>query len=373
MKIGIITDSIDYRAEGIGRFIRDFCASILPIAKNNQIRVDLIHEKDVADPLYSHEYFGSKIVHSLPFIGGREFRKFYQLSKYLKREQYDVVHDMANVGPFFSSGVSKNIQTVFDLTPVLYPSFHPFASFIRTKIGFPLIKKNVHKFIAISQATKRDIVENYEIPDSNVEVIYPGLSSIMKRSIDKARESTTLESEEYALFVGTIEPRKNILGLLEIYSLIKKTKKNLKLIIIGKLGWKYSKIIQAIKSSKYAADIKLLVNVGDDALGRYYIHASIFLYPSLYEGFGLPLLEALYAKIPIVASNSGSIPEIITNPLYLSEPTDYYQFAEKAVGILDHKGIFTKELSALYSSLSRFSWEKNAQKTLQIYQSISND
>ncbi|XOU94763.1 MAG: glycosyltransferase family 4 protein [Candidatus Kerfeldbacteria bacterium] len=367
MKIGIITDSIDYNAQGIGRVIKDFCyhLSETKFAKYNEIV--LIHEKNNNDEIYSLPNFKELIVPSKQIPFGREIRKISTLPSEIRKGNFDVIHDLANVGPFVNSVNAKMIQTVHDLTPVIFPSCHPFPSVYRTKIGMSLIKKNVDHYITVSNSTARDLHKLYKINFNKITTIYSSVSIRMQKFIKEQKNSINPINDKYILFVGTIEPRKNILGLLDIYEEVRKKNSEIKLIIAGKLGWKYDKIINKIKNHKYKEDIMWISDASDTKLAQLYNHAKLLLYPSFYEGFGLPVLEAIYAGVPVLASDNSSLPELVGFDDLLIDANNISEFSEKTTQIINDESLRLKTIEKLKSRLPLFSWEKNIRQTVEIY------
>ncbi|MDP2683934.1 MAG: glycosyltransferase family 1 protein [bacterium] len=368
MKIGIITDSIDYNAQGIGRVIKDFCyhLSETQFAKDNEIV--LIHEKSNNNKIYTLANINELIVASYQVPFGREIRKIITLPNKIRRGDYDVIHDLANVGPFTNKINARAIQTVYDLTPVLFPTYHPYASVYRSKLGMKLIKNNVDHYITISRATANDLISMYKINSNKITTIYPALSPKITKLIDNQKNSKNPINCDYILFVGTIEPRKNISGLLEIFQKIKNKNNSIKLVIVGGLGWKYKNDLVILNYHIKEGNVVWFQDASDKKLAQLYNHAKLFIYPTFYEGFGLPVLEAIYAGLPVLASNISSLPEIIEDNNLLISLEDGDEFVNKSLEIIGSNSLTNKIVIKLKKRLKLFSWENNIKQTSEIYQ-----
>ena len=190
-------------------------------------------------------------------------------------------------------------MTVHDLTPIMFPKWQP----VRARMYFRGILKHrfrfVDRFIAVSRSTKSDLMQFFNIPETKIDVVYEGVSGKFKPS-EKARKN-------FILSVGTLEPRKNMARLIEAYVALREEGKiEDKLILVGKKGWLFNSIMDL--PERFKQDIIFKGYVPEDELVQLYQAARLFVYPSMYEGFGLPVLEAMGCGCPVITSNISSMP-----------------------------------------------------------------
>jgi len=371
MKIGLITDSIDMGAPGISRYIRNLVSEMV---QQNQKNVNsyqffLIHEKKIKDKFYNLEGVKEILVKTPRIPLGRELRKLFILKNNLKKYNLDIVHDLAQVGPFMFDNSFKKFETIYDLTPVKFPQFHPMASYYRTKIGIPLIKNKVDQFITISENTKQDLIELYDIKPEKVKTIYLAADDIFKKNYnkDKSELNELGINDKFLLFVGTIEPRKNVKGLLSAFNIIKEQIENIQLVIVGKEGWKSYDVISILNNNNNIIWLKAL---SDDKLCMLYNNASLMIFPTFYEGFGLPVLEAMTCGCPVVVSNIPVMHEVVGGAGLLFEPSDHTSIAKQTINILKDDSLRRDLIQKGLNQSKKFSWDKCAKETLTLYNNI---
>ncbi len=275
---------------------------------------------------------------------------------------------------FLATPVSKKcrkITTFHDLSFLHYPEFFSLRKKYWHFIQRPKKQaKESDRIIAISESTKKDLVNFYKVPESKIKVIYSGVSQSMTllekndKKLKSVKEKYSL-FDEFILYLGTIEPRKNIVGIIKAFEGIRE-KKRIKLVLAGALGWLYEDILKEIKSSKFAEDIIFLGFVDDkDKVGLYNL-ASVFVYPSFFEGFGFPPLEAMACGTPVVTSNCSSLPEVVGDAALMVDPYKPSEIAD-AIWILledDKLRNLYKEKGILRAK--KFSWERTGKKTLDL-------
>lgn len=249
----------------------------------------------------------------------------------------------------------KSIGVVYDLTPILYHKLHQPKTTQLEKVRLERLSK-ADLIISISENTKKDFLKLW--PDSKVEVIYPGVSE--KFTLGKY----DLKSE-YFLSVSTLEPRKNLVNLINAYI---KSNSSKKLVLVGGIGWKSQEILTLIEKNK--DKIKHLGFVSDEELNSLYKYAFCFIYPSYYEGFGIPVLEALSCGIPVICANTSSLPEVGGDAVIYIDPNNLEEMTNAIIKI--EKDIsLRKELSKKgLMQAKKFSWEKSAKKLISLYQNL---
>jgi glycosyltransferase involved in cell wall biosynthesis len=177
--------------------------------------------------------------------------------------------------------------------------------------------------------------------------------------------------ERYILFVGNIEPRKNLEGLIRAFSILKhRYPEPVKLVIAGQKGWKYGPVYRAAHELQLDNDIIFTGYISAEHLPAVYSMADIFVYPSLYEGFGLPLLEAMACEVPVIISNAGALPEIANEAALQLPANNIAVLAESMLQLLSDSGLRKQYIARGLARAKQFSWENTARETLNIYNSL---
>ena len=237
----------------------------------------------------------------------------------------------------------KFVLTIHDLAIKKLKVVGSLKNTIIQKIFLKKSLKNADKVIAISQATKNDIIELFKINEKKIDVIYNG-TNISKNDTELKEETKKeienkfgIENIPYLFFISTIEPRKNIDTLIRAFEYIReKEDTKLKLIIAGGFGWKYQSILDLIESSKYKDDIVMPGYISSEEKKYLFDNAKCFVYPSLYEGFGLPVLEAMLNKTLVVTSDVSSLPEVGGDvAFYYSDVLNYQNLAEAIIKVIN--------------------------------------
>jgi len=227
--------------------------------------------------------------------------------------------------------------------------------------------------IAVSESTRRDLLAHLKVEPERVYVVYGGVAERFRpASLAKIQEVRARYHlpERFILTVGTIEPRKNYLRLLEAYRRLLDQGYNEGLVIVGKLGWRYKTFFQRLRELNLEQSVTLLGFVADDDLPALYSAAEIFVYPSLYEGFGLPPLEAMACGIPVVASNTSSLPEVVGDAGLLVSPYETAALAAALKKLLDDASLRAALRARGFRQAAKFRWETAARCTLEVYKEV---
>ena len=231
-------------------------------------------------------------------------------------------------------------------------------------IAVPRMAKLSEHIIAVSENSKNDIIDICKVDESKISVIYNGVANDFQL---KKKEPPKL-NYDYLLYVGTVDyPGKNLYNSIlafEIY--IKESNSDVKFVICGIPGKGFEKVNGLINNSNYRDHIKYLGYVKDKDLFNYYEYAKGFVFISYYEGFGLPVIEAMKFGIPVITSNRSSLPEIAGDAAIICDPDNIDEICSAYKKILEDSNIRTKLINKGYSNLKRFSWEKTASQTIEI-------
>lgn len=264
----------------------------------------------------------------------------------------------------------KVVITVHDLVAWLFPMRHNAKATFIERLTLPHALKKGAYVTTVSQNTKKDLMKIFKTKDEKNEVIPCAASKAFRpfplQEIQKFQEEKNLP-EKYILAVGTLEPRKNMITLIKCMSRIPA---DISLYIIGGKGWQYEEIFDEVKKNGLQNRIKFLGYVEEKELPLYYNAATCFVFPSLYEGFGIPPLEAMQCGCPVVCSNTSSLPEVVGEGALLVNPQ-----SEEAMAEAIHSILFDVKLAASLrekglAQARKFSWEKSAESLQEMFKRI---
>jgi glycosyltransferase involved in cell wall biosynthesis len=287
----------------------------------------------------------------------------------LRRAQVDLLHALAFAGPLVAP--CPYVVTVYDLSFLRFPE--AFRTWNRRYLTCftTLSARHARRVIAISESTRRDVVEMLGVPADRVDVVYCGLDDIFRPlptgDVARFRQQRALP-ERFILFLGTLEPRKNVQTLIRAYARWRKAEPGIpRLVIAGGKGWYYSQIFAEVERLELTGDVIFPGYVMREELPLWYGAAELFVYPSRFEGFGLPVLEAMACGTPVVTTNVASLPEVAGDAALLVSPDDEAQLMEAMRRALtDHTLRHTLRARGL-AQASAFSWERTARQTVATY------
>jgi alpha-1,3-rhamnosyl/mannosyltransferase len=306
----------------------------------------------------------------LLFRARRKLRRKLGLTPAVERSlgPYDVYHATNYV---FTHSVkrARRVVTIHDMTLMLFPEWHPRArvSSMASEIGRSL--EIADHVIADSASTRDDIVKHFSIRPERISVVPLAADQSFKplpaAEVQRALSDWGLTRDGYLLFMGTIEPRKNLLRLLQAAELA--GNRAGPLVLAGADGWGSDEVARRIQSLRRAGRLTYLGYVPDDARPALINGARGFVYPSLYEGFGLPVLEAMACGVPVLASNVSSLPEVVGNAGVMVDPADVDAIAQNMIRLWEDEAL-RRELSERgRQQAAGFSWERTAKQTLKAY------
>jgi glycosyltransferase involved in cell wall biosynthesis len=295
---------------------------------------------------------------------------FIGLPLALRSQHLDVLYSPTHYVPRFTD--VPRVMAIMDVSYLKFPKLFKVKDLYQLRNWTAYAVARAGKIITISEASKNDIIKEYHVPESRVVVTYPGFT--MGQIMNIAAKYRI--SKNYILSVGTIQPRKNYSRLIEAFALfLKKNKQKfsgLQLVIIGKKGWLYEPILAAPKKFGIEDRVKFLDFVPDADLPGFYAHALCFALPSLYEGFGLPVLEAMAYKCPVVVSNVSSLPEIAGKAGIYVDADDTESIANGLLTAVRQRNLMqgVTRVNAGLVQMKKFTWEKAAQKTLKVLEQV---
>lgn len=298
------------------------------------------------------------------------------LAKQTFIDSLDVLFIPAHTAPLIQKPGLKTVVTIHDLGAEYLPKMHQVKQRLYLKWITNYQLKHASKLIAVSKATKEDLVKKVRINPTKVKVILEGYDKALFRPIKgeilvNSLKEFDLVSGSYFLFVGTIQPRKNLERLIKAFYrfLVTSNIKNSKLIIVGSKGWLSDSIFKLPKKLGIEDKVKFLGRVEDKDLPALYSGAIALTFPSLFEGFGLPILEAEACDCPVLTSNISSMPEVAGKAALFVDPYSEESIKDGMVKIMD-KELGTRLVELGKDNIKRFSWEKCARETLEVLENL---
>lgn len=371
MKIGIDISQIVY-GTGVSVYTKNLVENLLKIDRNNDYILfasSLRSRKKIKEfliELEEYKNFEPKVASIPPTVLELIWNNLhvYPIEKMIG--EVDVFHSSDWTQPKISSPKTKKVTTIHDMVPYIFSSSLPKKIVNNQKKRLNLVKKEIDLIIADSETTKEDIIKFLEIPESQIKTVYLAADPDFKnQDIEKVNE--TLEKykikKPYVLSVATQEPRKNIQKLIDVFSEIQLRRPELHLVLTGKYGW---------GPGFHAGENVIWTDyVPKEDLMCLYSGCRVFVYPSLYEGFGLPVLEAMACGAPVITSNNSSMAEVARNAAILVDPRSTSQLTRSIEMVIDlNMENYQKMAKASLERSRNYSWIKTARETLNIYNSL---
>lgn len=291
----------------------------------------------------------------------------------LKRPKLDVFFSPTHYGPLFTP--CPEVISILDVSYKYFPELFNKKDRLQLATWGKYTLKKAAKIITISHSSKDDIIKEYKVKADKISVVHLGIKA---ENRDQSEEKINMEdlrkkygiSSKYILFVGTLQPRKNVVRLIEAFRFLAEKNKSLELVIIGRKGWMYEEILGAPEKLGIAGKVRFLDSISDRELPMFYKHAEVFVLPSLYEGFGLPVLEAMKYGCPVATSDISSLPEAGGDAAIYFDPKSVVDMVEKIDKVLNSDSLRQKMIKQGYEQVKKFSWEKAAREVLQVFEEV---
>jgi glycosyltransferase involved in cell wall biosynthesis len=266
------------------------------------------------------------------------------------------------------------VLTVHDLIFEAYPQHHTWTNRSFLRLAMPLFVGAADAIIAVSQQTRRDLIARYRAPEAKIRVIYEGIDDrfapIGPPGVARIRQQYSPD-RPYLLMVGTLEPRKNHITAMRALARLKQAEHPHRLLIAGGQGWLFEPVRRAVEELGLTGDVTFAGRVPDDDLPALYAGADALMLPSLYEGFGFPVLEAMACRTPVVCADSSSLPEVAGDAALLVPPTDDAALAAAVARILTEPGLADDLRRRGAVQAARFRWETCAAETVGVYRAVA--
>ncbi|MGE5341003.1 MAG: glycosyltransferase family 4 protein [Candidatus Omnitrophota bacterium] len=300
------------------------------------------------------------------------------LPRRCRRLNIDLIFSFHYTIPYLTS--IDRIVIIPDMTFYLFPELHQRIKRIYFKSLIPLSLKRSHRIVTISESTRKDLLTRFRhLDEGKIDVIHLGVDTQPKLPV-QAREhlhSFGLIEKKYFLYVGTLEPRKNIPRLIDAFRQVlashPEETREFKLVLVGKKGWFYDAIFKRIVD--YGLEERVVVTgyVDEEVKRSLLMHAFAFVYPSFYEGFGLPILEAMIVGVPVITGNLSSLPEVAGDAALLVNPNNCEEIAESMTRLLSDPGLTAELSQRSIARAKKFSWRHTAEKIMHTFRGPEGD
>jgi glycosyltransferase involved in cell wall biosynthesis len=305
MTIAIIADPLDNQRAGVHVYVRELVRELADYEGPHTFL--LIREK--ADPALDLRQIEVANIHAP--VGYASLRLFVLIPRLLTKLEVDVVFEPAHFGPFNLPRNIRRVTMIHDLTPILFPEHHRFHSRLLQQLFLKRILRRTDLVLTNSLHTSSDVERVYPFTKGKVTTIHLGRDESFRPDAGQEFRQTYDLDHPYFLYVGTVEPRKNLLLLLEAYQAFRERHPSpTPLVIVGQKGWKSQSFYDAVAAHPYQENIRLTGFVEQRLLPQAYTSALALVYPSIYEGFGFPVLEALACGTNVVCPANSSLPEV---------------------------------------------------------------
>ncbi|MDD2680816.1 MAG: glycosyltransferase family 1 protein [Patescibacteria group bacterium] len=380
MKIGVdVRVLMDKHYSGVSQYASSLLRAMMHLDKEDEFRLFYNSYHDVRANIGTFNH--PRVITKRTRIPNKIFN--YCLQKGLSWPKLDKVIGGSDI--FWSPHINftnlspqtKHVLTIHDISFLHYPEFFSYRkNFWHRALALKKLVDKCTAIVAVSENTRRDIIDLLNVPEEKVRTIYSGLNlsvSLPGPDEEKSFFNRHELKSDFILYLGTIEPRKNIAGLIYAYNRLRDKNIHLvdvQLVLAGANGWRNRAIYRAWENSPYRRDIKFLGYVTDREKELLYQRAQVFIYPSYYEGFGLPPLEAMEHSLPVITSNVSSLPEVVGTAALSINPYDINAIAKALELVVTNPELKASLIKAGKEQIKQFSWEKTAKEYLELFKSL---
>lgn len=358
MRIGFDVSALVKEAAGIGQCIINIIQNIMEIDRENEyflFTYDKIKLPFSLKENWSIVDYGGGAKHP-------QVRFFTALPQILKKIKIEIFFGTRHYLPPFNPKI-RYVALVHDLIPLRMPELFTKRHLSRFRIFTKVCRHQADSYIAVSQATKADILHYMKVPEEKIQVIYEGANPNFTPERDEAGIQETMErfgiEGKYLLCLSTVEPRKNMLRTIQAYEqYVLKKELPYKLVIVGGKGWNNGEIYDYVKEHDLGGHVLFTGYVSNDDVKNIYANATLFIYASLYEGFGIPVLEAMQSGVPVITSNVSSMPEVAGDACVLVDPYQTEEIKNAIIKVLDSEKLQAEMKEKGIAQAKKFSWRK---------------
>lgn len=366
MLIGFEASALYGYKSGVGYYTENLLSGVMRVAPQHEYI--MFSNRDLSD--------SKRLAHERVYGGGHfPVRAAWMqavLPGTLRKVRPDLCHFTNYLAPVVSS--VPYVVTIYDMTLFIMPSYHRFKKLVLDRTLIPIVARRAKAVITISHSARKDIVKHLKVPAGKVKVIPGGVSTDFapvrsRERLEGVRARYGLH-DPYVLYVGTIEPRKNLVRLVQAFARVKREGLPHKLAIVGQQGWHCEPVFAEVERLGLKKEIVFTGYVPFEDLPVLYSGAECMAFPSLYEGFGLPVIEAMACGVPVVTSDSSSLTEVGREAALLVDPYSVEDIADALMRIHFEADLREHLSEQGISRASYFTWEKSARSAIEVYEAI---
>ncbi|MBT8377877.1 MAG: glycosyltransferase family 4 protein [Ignavibacteria bacterium] len=371
MRIGIDARLLERKMTGIGRFLSNILKELPILDKQNKYFLFSFNKLNSVDPFFYNVFTGSYI------FSEKLFSPYWTnviLPRYLQQYKIDIYFSVNKILPYKKLVNIKYVSVIHDVFYKIDTSFHPYIYRKYLDVFLKLSIKKSDLIITVSHNSKKDIIELFDVAESKIKIVHEaadeGFHPIVLSESEKINLKTKFQlSDKFVLYVGVIENRKNIYGVLRIADLIYRNNKELKLLLVGRAGFGSKNILKEIRKRE---NVVYLEYVDDQTLKKLYNISRVFLFISFYEGFGLPPLEAMQSGVPVVVSNSSSLPEVVDMAGIIHDPRAYQAVYMDIMKLIEDDTYYLAWREKGLERAKHFSVKNTTKNIVEIFNSLIN-
>ena len=371
LKIGVIYGGISEQKAGMDHYLHQVLSAMKRLAPEH--RYILIDHRRQQTPF--KEQF-EQIILDFPRPPARVSRWNLQIVPRVL-SQFDLVFSPGLYGPVRIPEGVASVMVVHDLTRYLFPHFFAFNAMqkILDRFVYPDMLRRYGHILTVSQSTRQDLMNLFKIPEEKITVAYHGAEEAFQPMNLQEAENSLWKSygikKPFILFLGTLEPRKNVLTLLKAFAGIGDQIPH-DLVLVGQKGWKWEPIFKEMERPALKHRVRWVGYVPDSERALFYNAAGFLVYPSWYEGFGMPLLEAMQCGCPVITSRVSAMPEVVGEAALLIDPNSVEGLQGAMLRLVQESGLAEKLSKAGFEQAKKFSWETSAKITLEVFEKTTS-
>lgn len=366
MRLAIQASDLDHRRiDGTRVYLREILNRFGPLSPETLF---LLYHRHAFNPLIAPAHFPNyrEVRFSFPYAWMQT-----AFARALFREKPEKLFLPIQAAPLFIPRGMEVTATIHDLAFKRFPETFPKALLFKLNVLLGVAVRRADKLIAVSQATKEDILRYFpELPEEKIRVIHHGFAadfyerSLSSETIRAVTAGHRIEPGTYVLYVGALQPRKNLVRLIQAFDQTKAAVPDMKLVLVGERAWLSEAIFEGVRRSAHVRDIHLVGQANFEDLRAWYQGARLFAYPSLCEGFGIPVLEAFASGTPVLTANNSSLPEVAGNAALYADAESVESIASRLAELWKNEELRRDLVTKGKERLKKFSWDKCAQETL---------